>query len=61
MERKLAAILCADVCGYSRLMGADKEATLHALSSHRAIIDGLIECSIRSATAIPSSFGSWTV
>ena len=43
MERKLAAILCADVHGYSRLMAADEEATLRTLSSHRKIIDGLIE------------------
>jgi hypothetical protein len=27
MERKLTAILCADVYGYSRLMGEDEEAT----------------------------------
>ena len=26
-QRKLTAILCADVAGYSRLMGADEEAT----------------------------------
>jgi len=31
MERKLAAILCADVYGYSRLMGADEEATLQTV------------------------------
>src|ERR1700756_3871668 len=43
MERKLTAILCADVCGYSRLMGADEEATFRALASHRKIIDALIE------------------
>jgi adenylate cyclase len=43
LERKLAAILCADVYGYSRLMGEDEEATVHTLSSHRKIIDGLIE------------------
>ena len=43
MERKLTAILCADVYGYSRLMGEDEEATLRTLSSHRKIIDGLIE------------------
>ena len=42
MERKLAAILCADVYGYSRLMGHDEEATLRTLSSHRKIIDSLI-------------------
>ena len=43
MERRLAAILCADVFGYSRLMGEDEEATLGTLSSHRKIIDRLIE------------------
>ena len=42
MERKLTAILCADVYGYSRLMGEDEEATFRILSSHRKIIDGLI-------------------
>jgi adenylate cyclase len=43
MERKLTAILCADVYGYSRLMGDDEEATLLALTSHRTKIDSLIE------------------
>jgi len=41
-ERKLAAILAADVAGYSRLMGADEEATLDALRSHRNVVDGLV-------------------
>jgi len=35
VERRLAAILAADVAGYSRLMGADEEGTLAALRSHR--------------------------
>jgi TolB-like protein/class 3 adenylate cyclase len=43
MERKLTAILCADVLGYSRLIGEDKEATLRTLSSYRKLIDSLIE------------------
>jgi adenylate cyclase len=42
LQRKLAAILCADVYGYSRLMGENEEATLQTLSSHRKIIDELI-------------------
>ena len=42
MERKLAAILSADVVGYSRLMGADEDDTLQALRSHRQIVDALI-------------------
>ena len=43
MERKLTAILCADVYSYSRLMGQDEEATLRTLSAYRMLIDRLIE------------------
>src|SRR6266852_2865041 len=43
MERKLTAILCADVFGYSRLMGECEEATLRTLSSYRKLVDSLIE------------------
>ncbi len=43
MERKLTAILCADVFGYSRLMGEDEKATLYTLTFYRKIIDSLIE------------------
>ena len=35
MERRLAAILVADVVGYSRLMGEDEAGTLAALKTHR--------------------------
>ncbi len=42
MERRLAAILAADVFGYSRLMEADEEATLATLNAYREIIDGLV-------------------
>jgi adenylate cyclase len=35
VERRLAAILAADVAGYSRLMGADEEGTIAALRSIR--------------------------
>jgi len=41
-NRKLAAILAADVVGYSRLMGEAEEATLRALTACRTVIDGLI-------------------
>ena len=34
-ERKLSAILAADVAGYSRLIGADDEGTLASLNRHR--------------------------
>jgi TolB-like protein/class 3 adenylate cyclase/Tfp pilus assembly protein PilF len=42
IERHLAAIVAADVVGYSRLMGVDEKGTLQALRAHRAeLIDPL--------------------
>ena len=35
VQRRLAAILAADVVGYSRLMGANEAGTLAALRAHR--------------------------
>jgi class 3 adenylate cyclase/pimeloyl-ACP methyl ester carboxylesterase len=43
MQRRLAAILAADVVGYSRLMGSDEMGTLTSLKSHRReLIDSAI-------------------
>src|SRR6266478_3852231 len=43
VTRRLAAILAADVAGYSRLIGADEEGTLNRLRSIRAeLIDPII-------------------
>ena len=43
MERRLAAVLAADVAGYSRLMGADEEGTLARLKAVRkALVDPAI-------------------
>jgi TolB-like protein/class 3 adenylate cyclase len=43
VERRLAAVLAADVAGYSRLMGADEEGTLSRLKATRkALIDPTI-------------------
>lgn len=42
VERKLAAIMVADVEGYSRQMHEDEEAALATLTAHRAILDELI-------------------
>src|SRR6202166_1998164 len=40
VERRLAAVLAADVAGYSRLMGSDEEGTLAKLKTLRkALID----------------------
>src|SRR6201981_3302552 len=38
INRKLAAILAADVVGYSRLMASDEEGTLAALKRHRQTV-----------------------
>lgn len=42
IKRKLAAILSADVAGYSRPMEADEEGTLRLLAAHRAVVDSII-------------------
>jgi adenylate cyclase len=38
MERRLAAIVCADVAGYSRMMGADEAGTHATFKAHRSAI-----------------------
>jgi TolB-like protein/class 3 adenylate cyclase len=42
MERRLAAIVCADVAGYSRMMGADEAGTHAAFKAHRSAIFPII-------------------
>jgi class 3 adenylate cyclase/pimeloyl-ACP methyl ester carboxylesterase len=42
INRRLAAILAADIAGYSRLMGEDEEATVRALKSHQAVVLPLV-------------------
>src|SRR5438093_3643827 len=43
MERKLTAILSADVRGYSRLMGEDEKATIRTLTAYRTVMTTLIQ------------------
>ncbi len=43
VQRRLAAIFCADVAGYSRLMNMDEAGTLRLLTSHREMTDRLIQ------------------
>lgn len=38
IERRLAAILAADIAGYSALMGADEVRTVHDLKEHQAVV-----------------------
>ena len=42
VQRRLAAILSADVAGYSRLMGDDEVATIRTLSEYRAAISAIV-------------------
>ena len=64
--RKIAAILVADVVGYSRLAGADEERTLARLRALRSdLIDPAIAAitaasSSAPATAALSSFAAWS-
>ncbi len=42
IERKLAAILSADVVGYSRLMAEDEQATIRTLTAYREQVATLV-------------------
>ena len=52
MERRLAAILAADVVGYSRLMQADEIGTLAAM---QASWSDVVQPALRAHRAGPSS------
>ena len=43
VKRRLTTVLCADVHGYSRLMGADEAGTLGTLRRYRIAIAALVE------------------
>jgi class 3 adenylate cyclase/uncharacterized RDD family membrane protein YckC len=43
VKRKLTTIFCADVVGYSRLMGADEHGTLKRLKVYRELMQAFIE------------------
>ena len=65
--RKIAAILVADVVGYSRLAGADEDRTLLRLRGLRSdLIDPAINAHHgrivkRTGTAFLSSFAAWSM
>jgi adenylate cyclase len=61
--RKIAAILCADVAAYSRLMGDDDVATLHDIVATRRVLHSHVaECSGRlldtAGDSMLADFGS---
>ncbi len=57
--RKLAAILVADVVGYSQLAGADEERTLARLRALRSdLIDPTIACTTGASSSEPGTAAS---
>ena len=42
MKRKIAAIMAADIAGYSKLVAEDEEETVRRLAAYRAVIDDFI-------------------
>jgi len=56
--RRLAAILAADVVGYSRLMGADEEGTLARLKACRRELIDPASPSIAAASSRPPATAS---
>src|SRR6202047_5656749 len=50
IERRFAVVLCADVVGYSRLMGIDEEGTLAGVNAvWREVVDPkILECNGRT-------------
>ncbi len=42
-ERRLAAILSADVVGYSRMMAEDEQGTIQTLTAYRGLISNLVD------------------
>ena len=66
VERRLAAILAADIAGYSRLMGSDEEGTLAAIKAcRRELIDPKLAehrgriVNLRRATSRPGTLMSY--
>ena len=42
LSRRLAAVLCADIAGYSALVGADESGTIAALRGHQAAVNEVL-------------------
>src|SRR5437868_3743349 len=42
IQRRLATILCADIAGYSRMMGENEERTVRVFRGHREVFESLV-------------------
>jgi hypothetical protein len=66
VKRKLTAILTADVEGYSRLMGEDKEGTIRTLDTCKEAMSNLIQQQRGRVVDAPGAnvlaeFGMWSM
>ena len=55
MERRLSAILAADIAGYSALMGADEARTVHELKGHQSVVLPMIGNSSDASSTLPAT------
>jgi len=60
VERRLAAILAADVVGYSRLMNIDEVSTLEALKAHRRELVTRRLPLIMAVSSRPQAMAHWS-
>ena len=51
VERRLSAVLAADIGGYSALMGADEAGTVRDLKGHQAVVLPMVA----SSAALPAT------
>jgi len=58
IQRRLAAILAADIAGYSRLMHEDEPATVRDLKAHQSVILPLIGGTV-GGSSTPPAMASW--
>ena len=58
--RKLAAILVADVVGYSRLMGEDEAGTARAVREHREAARPIVATTAAASSRRPATACCWS-
>ena len=59
VERRLAAILVADIAGYSRLMAEDEAATVATLKGHQAVVLPLVAAHGGRMQDMPFAVNEW--
>ena len=52
-ERRLAAILSADVAGYSRLMAEDEQGTIQTIAAYREALSALLDSITAAWSTLP--------